>query len=168
MTQITTQPNQATLPVPDPTRSYWHAEPSARLLGHRTTTELPAEADVVVVGAGVTGAFAARELVLGEGGNGGSGGRRVVCLEAREVCWGATGRVSRFFPFFIVTTPFVSCFFSFLFFLFWSCFVACERACSLLRTAAAASRWCSCQSPTSPASRWPRTTSSPTWCGTRA
>ncbi|KAI9900782.1 hypothetical protein N3K66_005044 [Trichothecium roseum] len=87
MTQITTRPNQATLPVPSPTRSYWHAEPSGRLLGHRTTAELPAEADVVVVGAGVTGAFAARELVRE-----GRGGRGVVCLEAREVCWGATGR----------------------------------------------------------------------------
>jgi glycine/D-amino acid oxidase-like deaminating enzyme len=44
------------------------------------------QADVVIVGSGITGAFAARELV--------KGGRKVVMLEAREACWGATGRVS--------------------------------------------------------------------------
>ncbi|KAF4464001.1 fad dependent oxidoreductase [Fusarium albosuccineum] len=66
------------------TKSYWHREPSEKLLGHRTTAELPATADVVVVGSGITGAFAARELI--------GGGKKVVLLEAREACWGATGR----------------------------------------------------------------------------
>ncbi|RDA93581.1 hypothetical protein CP533_6168 [Ophiocordyceps camponoti-saundersi (nom. inval.)] len=75
---------RASLPSVHSTRSLWHSEPSARLLGHRTTAELPAEADVVVVGSGITGAFAARELV--------KGGKGVVMLEAREACWGATGR----------------------------------------------------------------------------
>ena len=93
MTQITNEPNQATLPVSNPTKSYWHTEPNDRLLGHRTTEELPDEADVVIVGTGITGAFVAREIV--------GAGKNVVCLEAREVCWGATGRVSRL-PFFCV------------------------------------------------------------------
>lgn len=58
-------------------------------MGHRTTAELPKTADVVVVGSGITGSFAARELVL-RGGD----GLDVVVVEAREACWGATGRVS--------------------------------------------------------------------------
>ena len=77
---------QADLPSAESTKSYWHKEPSETLLGHRTTQKLPAAADVVVVGSGITGAFAARELV--------GGGRSVLMLEAREACWGATGRVS--------------------------------------------------------------------------
>ncbi|KPM44770.1 hypothetical protein AK830_g1762 [Neonectria ditissima] len=75
---------QADLPSAESTKSYWHKEPSEALLGHRTTQKLPSVADVVVVGSGITGAFAARELV--------NGGRSVLMLEAREACWGATGR----------------------------------------------------------------------------
>ncbi|KAK1829048.1 putative fad dependent oxidoreductase [Podospora conica] len=78
------------LPVPNPSRSFWHSEPSATLLGHRTTEELPETADVVVVGSGITGAFAAWFLKNGVGG--GEKGESVVMLEAREACWGATGR----------------------------------------------------------------------------
>lgn len=72
------------MPTSKSTTSYWHREPSEKLLGHRSTPELPVEADVVIVGSGITGAFAARELV--------KGGRNVLVLEAREACWGATGR----------------------------------------------------------------------------
>jgi len=43
---------------------------------------------VVIIGSGVTGAFAARDLSLQ------ADKKRVVMLEAREACWGATGRVS--------------------------------------------------------------------------
>ncbi|KAI1865830.1 uncharacterized protein JN550_008088 [Neoarthrinium moseri] len=79
-------PGQAGLPVKNPTSSYWHKEPSEKLLGHRTTPDLPHSADVVIVGSGITGAIAAHTLKE----------RRpdlnVVMLEAREACWGATGR----------------------------------------------------------------------------
>ncbi|XP_044717172.1 FAD dependent oxidoreductase domain-containing protein [Hirsutella rhossiliensis] len=84
MTGITLQEGQAELPTTRSTPSYWHREPSRRLLGHRTTARVPAEADVVVVGSGITGAFAARRLA--------EAGRAVLMLEAREACWGATGR----------------------------------------------------------------------------
>lgn len=85
MTALTLQDGQASLPTRNSTSSYWHQDPSPVLLGHRTTPELPSETDVVVVGSGITGAFVARELVAAR--------RRVVVLESREACWGATGRV---------------------------------------------------------------------------
>lgn len=89
MTTETSNPLQGRsgLPTETSTASYWHSQPSAKLLGHRTTEDLPATASVVVVGSGITGAFAARELVRGA--------RDVLMLEAREACWGATGRVSK-------------------------------------------------------------------------
>ncbi|KAL2758676.1 hypothetical protein ACRALDRAFT_1061818 [Sodiomyces alcalophilus JCM 7366] len=88
MTGITLQDGQADAPSERSTRSYWHREPSNVLLGHRTTTSLPPTADVVVVGSGITGAFAARFLKESDGGD----GTEVLMLEAREACWGATGR----------------------------------------------------------------------------
>lgn len=90
MTGVTLQDGQADLPSERSTRSYWHRQPSTVLLGHRTTTTLPTTADVVVVGSGITGAFAARFLKESDGGD----GTDVLMLEAREACWGATGRVS--------------------------------------------------------------------------
>ncbi|KAK2766081.1 hypothetical protein FQN54_007596 [Arachnomyces sp. PD_36] len=74
----------AGLPSENSTHSYWHTEPSKILLGHRSTEDLPETADVVVIGSGIAGSFAARELV--------DGGKDVLMLEAREACWGATGR----------------------------------------------------------------------------
>ena len=73
------------LPNANPSTSFWHSEPE--LLGHRNTSTLPSEADVVVVGTGITGASALRYLV--------ESGKKlnILALEAREVCCGATGRV---------------------------------------------------------------------------
>jgi uncharacterized NAD(P)/FAD-binding protein YdhS len=87
MTVQTLNDGQAELPTPGSTKSYWHRKPSQLLQGHRTTERLPSEADIVIVGSGITGAFAAREMRRG------GGDQRVVMLESREVCWGATGRV---------------------------------------------------------------------------
>jgi glycine/D-amino acid oxidase-like deaminating enzyme len=60
------------------------------LLGHRTTEELPSEADIVIVGTGITGTSAAR--FLSEDAR--AKGKSIVVLDAREACWCATGRVS--------------------------------------------------------------------------
>jgi glycerol-3-phosphate dehydrogenase len=49
------------------------------------------EADIVIVGSGITGTSAARFLAEDERAN----GKKIVMLEAREACWGATGRVSQ-------------------------------------------------------------------------
>jgi predicted NAD/FAD-binding protein len=91
---------RATLPTPTSSDSFWHSEPNEFLLGHCTTDELPAEADIVIVGSGITGASAARYLSEDER----AAGKRIVLLEAREACWGATGRVRRPHPFSILDT----------------------------------------------------------------
>src|SRR5277367_3649546 len=90
MTGGTFKSGRATLPTPTSTASFWHTEPSKILLGHRTTDHLPTKADVVIIGSGIAGTFAAHYLFAGEHGR----DINVVMLEAREACWGATGRVS--------------------------------------------------------------------------
>lgn len=82
--------SQASLPTPNSTKSFWHSEPSEILLGHRTTSSLPTKTDVVIIGSGISGAFAAHWLREDENGK----SLDIVMLEAREACWGATGRVS--------------------------------------------------------------------------
>lgn len=77
------------LPSSESTASFWHTEPSAFLLGHRTTPDLPSEVDIVIIGSGVTGASAARFLAEDERAKDLS----IVMLDAREACWCATGRV---------------------------------------------------------------------------
>jgi len=83
------------LPTSSSTKSFWHSQPSKLLLGHRTTADLPTSADIVIVGSGISGASAAyylREASYSKDLN-------VVMLEAREACWGATGRVGHPMPF---------------------------------------------------------------------
>ncbi|KAF2843223.1 FAD dependent oxidoreductase-like protein [Patellaria atrata CBS 101060] len=78
----------ARLPSEHPTVSFWHSEPSEFLLGHHTTPELPECADIVIIGSGITGTSIARFLA----DDSRSDGKSIVMLEAREACWGATGR----------------------------------------------------------------------------
>lgn len=78
----------ASLPSKESTASFWHSEPSQFLLGHHTTPKLPEHADIIIVGSGITGASAARFLAEDERAR----NLTVVMLEAREACWGATGR----------------------------------------------------------------------------
>ncbi|KAK6358633.1 hypothetical protein TWF730_007956 [Orbilia blumenaviensis] len=79
------------LPSEESTSSFWLKQPDEFLLGHRTTPELPTEADIVIIGSGIAGAQTARYLCEQDGGAWVKG-RRIVMLEAREACWGATGR----------------------------------------------------------------------------
>jgi ribulose 1,5-bisphosphate synthetase/thiazole synthase len=85
----THQDGQSGLPTSNSSASFWHSQPSEALTGHRTTELLPKFTDVVIVGSGISGAFAARHLAEDEAGK----DLGVVMLEAREACWGATGRV---------------------------------------------------------------------------
>ncbi|KAK6005055.1 hypothetical protein QM012_007834 [Aureobasidium pullulans] len=76
------------LPSQRASASFWHTEP--RLLGHRTTKDLPQQADIVVIGSGISGASVAHHLL--ESLNDAGVKKDVLVLEAREICWGATGR----------------------------------------------------------------------------
>jgi hypothetical protein len=76
------------LPSEKPTASFWHIEPSPLLKSHRSTRDLPEKADVVIIGSGMTGASVAHHLLNASGDK-----ISVVLLDAREACWGATGRV---------------------------------------------------------------------------
>jgi uncharacterized protein with NAD-binding domain and iron-sulfur cluster len=78
-----------TLPVPNATQPFWRNQPHA-LDNHRSTEDLPTEADIVIVGAGYAGASIAYHLL--EQTKNGSKKPSIVILEAREACSGATGR----------------------------------------------------------------------------
>ncbi|KAK0289370.1 hypothetical protein LTR35_002567 [Friedmanniomyces endolithicus] len=73
------------LPRSHPTVSYWQ-DPSADIADLRTTAELPAKADYVVVGSGISGAFVAYNILCKQPEAG------VVIIEARQAASGATGR----------------------------------------------------------------------------
>ncbi|CAK7239063.1 MAG: hypothetical protein STHCBS139747_000485 [Sporothrix thermara] len=83
------QPVISGLPSDNPSTSYWLQDLSPLLLGHRTTPDLPDKVDVVVVGSGITGSFAADALLEDIVDD---KTKTVLLLEAREACSGATGR----------------------------------------------------------------------------
>ncbi|KAI2628214.1 FAD dependent oxidoreductase [Xylaria nigripes] len=71
-------------PRDNPTRSYWQLDPDA-IADLRSTDSLPGEADIVIVGSGITGAAVAFNLLRNASHN-------IIMLEARQACSGATGR----------------------------------------------------------------------------
>ncbi|KAG1775000.1 FAD dependent oxidoreductase [Suillus placidus] len=75
------------LPLPNPSRSFWSYPPSP-IATH--VSQLPTHADFVVVGSGITGTSVVRRLLDSASADG--HGIRVVMLEARDACSGATGR----------------------------------------------------------------------------
>ncbi|KAF6756559.1 FAD dependent oxidoreductase-domain-containing protein [Ephemerocybe angulata] len=82
------------LPVDKPTKSFWTHSPGANEFAREGAEgELVRDADVVVIGSGLTGISAAYHLAKKLGETLGEGeGKRVVVLEARDFCSGATGR----------------------------------------------------------------------------
>lgn len=82
-----TSHSEPRLPVPGSTKSFWHTE-LHELADHRSTTELPEECDVLIVGSGYAGASTAYNLVKA----GSATPCSIVILEARQACSGATGR----------------------------------------------------------------------------
>ncbi|KAI0940977.1 hypothetical protein AcV7_003206 [Taiwanofungus camphoratus] len=84
----------ASLPVPNPTQSFWIDSPDANpLAGEGSEGPLTADADVCIIGSGITGISAAYHL--GKAMAKGSDPDRplkVTILEARDFCSGATGR----------------------------------------------------------------------------
>jgi hypothetical protein len=75
-------------PVAPATTPYWR-NCVASIDDHRSTEILPAQADIVIIGAGYAGASIAHHLIEQHRGR---TLPSVVILEAREACSGATGR----------------------------------------------------------------------------
>ncbi|RYP61262.1 hypothetical protein DL770_009826 [Monosporascus sp. CRB-9-2] len=73
------------LPRDNPTQSYWQ-DPPDEIANLRSTELLPREADVVIIGSGITGVAIAWNLLQNDLK------RDIVMLEARQACSGATGR----------------------------------------------------------------------------
>ncbi|KAL4789682.1 FAD dependent oxidoreductase [Aspergillus venezuelensis] len=78
------------LPVSNPTASYWRGEPHW-LDQHRSTEQLPTQADIVIIGAGIAGVSTVYHLVNRHRGDN-APQPSILLLEARQVCSGATGR----------------------------------------------------------------------------
>lgn len=78
------------LPVSSPSRSYWLEDPPYPELVDIQAPELPDRADVVIIGSGITGAAVARSILQECERKGET--RKIVVLEARTLCSGATGR----------------------------------------------------------------------------
>ncbi|KAG7822318.1 hypothetical protein KL928_000793 [Ogataea angusta] len=76
---------QKAFPSKETTLSYWIGEAEAKLAKHRTTEELPEQSDVLIIGSGLSGASVAFNLLE-------QTDEKVLLLEARDVCSGATGR----------------------------------------------------------------------------
>jgi hypothetical protein len=76
------------LPRHNPIQSYWQ-DPPDEIADCRTTPDLPEEADLVIVGAGVSGASIAYNLLSSDPG------LNIVLLEARQAASGASGRNGR-------------------------------------------------------------------------
>lgn len=71
------------LPVDDATSPFWHSQPSPI---HNVRSLWVDQADVVIIGSGITGASVARKLFSTRPK------LKIVMLEARSICSGATGR----------------------------------------------------------------------------
>ncbi|KAF4781454.1 FAD dependent oxidoreductase [Colletotrichum scovillei] len=78
-----------TLPVPNPTPSYWQSPPS-RLSTYNSSLSPPSETDTLIIGSGITGAATAHFLLSSEDGS--ASPPDITMLEARTLASGATGR----------------------------------------------------------------------------
>ncbi|KAK1959684.1 FAD dependent oxidoreductase [Colletotrichum sublineola] len=84
-----------TLPVANPTKSYWHSPPSV-LSDYMTSPSPPSTTDTLIIGSGITGAAIAHFLLSSPSASGSSheapSPPDITMLEARAVTSGATGR----------------------------------------------------------------------------
>src|SRR5271155_2588207 len=77
------------LPLPNPTKSSWLIPPDP-LHNHRSSKFLPTDVlDVVIIGSGFSGTSVAWHLLHDKDRN---ANLKILMLEARDVCSGATGR----------------------------------------------------------------------------
>ena len=81
------------LPVPDSLLPFWRTNPHP-LDNHRSTESLPQQSDIVIIGAGYSGASIAHHL-LNQSKTDSS--PSITILEARQACSGATARNGRIY-----------------------------------------------------------------------
>ncbi|KAH8898190.1 FAD dependent oxidoreductase [Thozetella sp. PMI_491] len=77
------------LPMPNSTTAYWQAWPHP-LARYRSSDSVPPEADIVIIGTGLAGVATAYHILTSPSGT--LPKPKVVLLEARQACSGATGR----------------------------------------------------------------------------
>lgn len=86
--------HNSTLPVPNPTQSYWRTPPHP-LDSLRSTPSLPTTCDILIIGAGLAGVSTLYHL-LGEHTSSPAAAASpppsILLLDARQACSGATGR----------------------------------------------------------------------------
>ncbi|KAI1052406.1 hypothetical protein LB507_007512 [Fusarium sp. FIESC RH6] len=80
---MTTRP----FPPPNGMTSFWRATPGS-LDDHQSTAELPSKCDILIIGAGYSGASLVTHMLSQPE----SKDKSIVVLEARQLCSGATGR----------------------------------------------------------------------------
>lgn len=77
----------ATLPVPNPTASFWASTPDANpLAAEGSSGPLTQDADICIIGSGITGVSAAYHLAQIFGSERREHALKVVILEARDFC----------------------------------------------------------------------------------
>ncbi|KAF4332960.1 gamma-glutamylputrescine oxidoreductase [Fusarium beomiforme] len=74
-------------PPPNGMPSFWRSSPGS-LDSHRSTEQLPAQCDILIIGAGYSGASLVTHMLSQPE----SKSKSIVVLEARQLCSGATGR----------------------------------------------------------------------------
>ncbi|KAK2690714.1 hypothetical protein QWA68_010471 [Fusarium oxysporum] len=74
-------------PAPNGMTSFWRSSPGS-LDNHRSTKELPSQCDILIIGAGYSGASLVTHMLSQPE----SMDKSIVVLEARQLCSGATGR----------------------------------------------------------------------------
>lgn len=81
-------------PHPNPSKSFWIEEGPDDLKNYRSTEALPLDADIVIIGSGYSGTSIASHLLWANEDNVNTGleKQRILMLEARDFCSGATGR----------------------------------------------------------------------------
>lgn len=74
------------LPYSNPTTSYWQDPPDPEIADYVSADVVPTEAEVVIIGSGITGACTAWNLLQRRNHG------KIVMVECRQACSGATGR----------------------------------------------------------------------------
>ena len=80
-------------PISNPCPSFWQKNPPFPNLVDMKSENLPGTTDIIIIGSGISGASVAYSILNGSHNHGKAQySPRVMIIEAREVCSGATGR----------------------------------------------------------------------------